>query len=157
VRPIEQLNTLSEEEFAEALKPLFEAAHPLATALYDRRPFPSYEVLIDTAEALALAMPLAQQVDLLAAHPRIGAPPETLSRASLNEQGSQGLESEFAALNEVYESRFGFRFVVFVNKRPRSEILNVLRQRLTRTQDDELRTALHALFSIARDRLHSAT
>ena len=33
------------------------------------------------------------------------------------------------SLNAEYEERFGFRFVVFVNRRPKSEILDVLRER----------------------------
>ena len=38
--------------------------------------------------------------------------------------------AELAELNKTYEEKFGFRFVVFVNRRPRAEILPVLRERL---------------------------
>ena len=58
----------------------------------------------------------------------------------------------FERLNREYEQRFGFPFVVFVNRRPKSEIVPVLRERLERAREMELDTALHELVAIARDR-----
>ena len=60
--------------------------------------------------------------------------------------------AELAELNRAYEERFGFRFVVFVNRRPKSEIVPILRERLERTREQELATALDELVSIAEDR-----
>ena len=59
---------------------------------------------------------------------------------------------ELARLNAAYEERHGFRFVVFVNRRPKSEILDVLQARIGNPTDDELETALDELVAIARDR-----
>ena len=56
-----------------------------------------------------------------------------LSPASAREQGDDAAPAvlaELAELNRAYEERFGFRFVVFVNRRPRSAIVPVLRERL---------------------------
>jgi hypothetical protein len=44
------------------------------------------------------------------------------------------------------------RFVVFVNRRPKREILEVLRARIDRPTDEELETALGELVAIAEDR-----
>jgi 2-oxo-4-hydroxy-4-carboxy--5-ureidoimidazoline (OHCU) decarboxylase len=60
--------------------------------------------------------------------------------------------AELARLNGEYEARHGFRFVVFVNRRPKREILEVLRARIDRTTDEELETALQELVAIAQDR-----
>ena len=60
--------------------------------------------------------------------------------------------AELAELNRRYEERFGFRFVVFVNRRPKAEIVPILRERLGRTREAELDTALSELVAIARDR-----
>jgi 2-oxo-4-hydroxy-4-carboxy-5-ureidoimidazoline decarboxylase len=60
--------------------------------------------------------------------------------------------TELAYLNQVYEEKFGFRFVVFVAGRPKAEILDVLRERLERTREEELETGLEELVAIARDR-----
>ena len=59
---------------------------------------------------------------------------------------------ELERLNAEYERRHGFRFVVFVNRRPKDEILEVLRERIDRPTDDELETALDELVAIAVDR-----
>jgi OHCU decarboxylase len=165
--PVERLNVCGPQDFAEGIRPLFEVA-PLAEALYARRPFASYEQLIDTAENLALSMPDGDQVAVLAAHPRIGANAATMSAASYAEQGYaaeadlsaaelERVYAELAQLNELYEQRFGFRFVVFVNGRPKAAILQVLRDRLQRSRDEELASGLRDMFCIARDRLARAT
>ena len=60
--------------------------------------------------------------------------------------------AELARLNAEYEDRFGFRFVVFVNRRPKSEIVPILEQRLKRTREEELDTGVAELVAIAEDR-----
>jgi 2-oxo-4-hydroxy-4-carboxy--5-ureidoimidazoline (OHCU) decarboxylase len=60
--------------------------------------------------------------------------------------------TELAHLNQVYEEKFGFRFIVFVNRRPKSEILDVLRERVRGTREEELETGLDELVAIAEDR-----
>jgi 2-oxo-4-hydroxy-4-carboxy-5-ureidoimidazoline decarboxylase len=156
---IADLNELHGDDFATALKPLFEAAGPLAEALYATRPFGSYAELIERAEAIASTLPDAQQVEVVNAHPRIGEHPARISAHSFKEQGYDRPTGEdptvlaaLAELNAAYEERFGFRFVVFVNKRPKSEILSVLRHRMTNSREAELRTGLRDMFLIARDR-----
>jgi 2-oxo-4-hydroxy-4-carboxy--5-ureidoimidazoline (OHCU) decarboxylase len=94
-----------------------------------------------------------EKVEALNAHPAIGA--KTLSRRSAGEQGVNDdpeTLAELERLNREYEDRFGFRFVVFVNRRPKSEIVPVLRERLTRSRDEELDTAVQELVAIAEDR-----
>jgi len=98
------------------------------------------------AEEVALALPEADQVAALATHPRIGEPSE-------EQRGAEPeVLAELARLNDAYERRFGFEFVVFVDGRTRAELLPVLRERLQRTRAQELETGLQALCAIARDR-----
>jgi 2-oxo-4-hydroxy-4-carboxy--5-ureidoimidazoline (OHCU) decarboxylase len=87
-----------------------------------------------------------ERVEALAAHPRIG---ETSSEQHGDEPE---VLAELAELNRAYEERFGFRFVVFVNRRPRSAIVPVLRERLGRAREEELETGVDELVAIARDR-----
>ena len=90
---------------------------------------------------------------VLDAHPAIGS--TKLSARSAAEQGTDDepdVLAELARLNADYEARHGFRFVVFVNRRPKREILDVLRTRIDRTTDEELETALGELVAIAEDR-----
>jgi 2-oxo-4-hydroxy-4-carboxy--5-ureidoimidazoline (OHCU) decarboxylase len=94
-----------------------------------------------------------EKLDALNAHPAIGA--KNLSARSAAEQGSdddpETLE-ELDRLNGEYEERFGFRFVVFVNRRPKSAIVPILRERLGRSREQELDTAVKELVAIAEDR-----
>jgi 2-oxo-4-hydroxy-4-carboxy--5-ureidoimidazoline (OHCU) decarboxylase len=164
MRPIPELNHLSSGAFAEGLRALFEAAGPLSDALYALRPFTSYAALIDQAEAVATDLPEPQQMEILNAHPRIGENAQRVSVLSFREQGyaaEAGLDPvalervyvDLAQLNETYEQTYGFRFVVFVNKRSKAEVLEELRGRLANSRTDELATGLRNLFLIARDRL----
>ena len=46
--------------------------------------------------------------------------------------------------------------MIFVDRRPKSEILDILRARLERDRDEEIRTATTELVAIARDRWENA-
>src|SRR5262249_59108380 len=81
------------------------------------------------ARTLVDKVPSEEKVEILAAHPETGQR-GGLSARSAAEQGAEAdpaVLDELARLNEAYEERHGFRFVVFVNRRPKSEILAVLR------------------------------
>ena len=91
--------------------------------------------------------------EVLDAHPAIGA--KRLSARSAAEQGADAdpeVLAELERLNREYELRHGFRFVVFVDRRPKAEILEVLRSRIGNPTDEELDTALGELVAIAEDR-----
>jgi len=91
--------------------------------------------------------------EALEAHPAIGA--TTLSARSAAEQGGDAepeVLEELARLNADYEARNGFRFVTFVNHRPKAQVLEELRERIERPREEELRRAARELVAIARDR-----
>ena len=109
---------------------------------------------LENAETTLVALSHEEKVEALNAHPAIGQR-RGLSARSAVEQGEDSepaVLSELAYLNQVYEEKFGFRFVVFVAGRSKREILDVLRERLGRTQEDELDTGCRELVAIARDR-----
>src|SRR5262245_1796823 len=167
--PIEELNSLRREAFATALKPLFETAPPLADGLFAARPYQSYGDLLDRAGSVIAGLSDEQKVAVINAHPRIGENREVVKQASATSYREQGYDAEaaldqaaldqvyrdLAELNRAYEGRFGFRFVVFVNRRPKSAIVEVLRERIGRPHDEEMAAALDAMLAIARDRLAS--
>ncbi len=103
------------------------------------------------AREVAAALSDEEKKEVLDAHPAIGAEKDGLSARSAAEQGTDEAP-ELRELNRRYEEKFGFRFVVFVNRRPKSEIVPILRERLERTREQELATALDELVSIAEDR-----
>ena len=91
---------------------------------------------------------------VLDAHPAIGA--KASSPRSQSEQGTDDEPRVLAELNRAYEEKFGFRFVVFVNRRPRREIVPILRERLARSREQELATGVDELVQIAVDRWRSS-
>jgi 2-oxo-4-hydroxy-4-carboxy--5-ureidoimidazoline (OHCU) decarboxylase len=122
---------------------------------------------------------LDEQLQLINAHPRLGAPKEQLSQQSLNEQGysatasptapatdsgDQEVNAQLQRLNEEYERKFGFKFIVFVNGRPKRQLIPVMEQRLRRDLpviDDQLKVeelsyGLMEMVAIARDRLRKS-
>jgi 2-oxo-4-hydroxy-4-carboxy--5-ureidoimidazoline (OHCU) decarboxylase len=116
-----------------------------------------HEDPLEEARDLLDRLPPDEQVEALNAHPPIGA--RKLEGRSAREQGRDGdpdTLSRLAYLNQVYEEKFGFRFLVFVNRRPKAEIVPVLEERLARTREEELETALDELVAIARDRAGGA-
>jgi OHCU decarboxylase len=101
---------------------------------------------LGSARALARSLTDEEKAEALAAHPRIG------ERSPEQHGDDPAVLADLAELNREYEARFGFRFVVFVNRRSRAEILPVLRGRLENTREQELDTALEELCAIAEDR-----
>jgi 2-oxo-4-hydroxy-4-carboxy--5-ureidoimidazoline (OHCU) decarboxylase len=94
-----------------------------------------------------------EKIEALNAHPAIGA--KKLSARSAAEQGADAdpeVVAELERLNREYEQWHGFRFVVFVNRRPKAEVLEVLRARIGNPTEQELDTALGELVAIAQDR-----
>jgi 2-oxo-4-hydroxy-4-carboxy--5-ureidoimidazoline (OHCU) decarboxylase len=95
-----------------------------------------------------------EKLEALNAHPAIGTRAGLSARSAAEQGGDADPETlaELARLNAEYEQRFGFRFVVFVNRRPKVEILEVLRRRIDRSRSGELDTAVEELVAIAEDR-----
>jgi len=118
------------------------------------------ELLAELEDPLGQARRVAMQdltpgerLEVLDAHPAIGA--KKLSARSAAEQGADAdpeVLAELERLNREYEERHGFRFVVFVDRRPKAEILEVLRSRIDNATERELDTALGELVAIAQDR-----
>jgi len=135
---------LSAEELAE----LFEGRTRFVELLAER------EDPLGTAPSVIDRLTDAEKREVLDAHPAIGQK-SGLSARSAAEQGTDDdpeVLAELARLNAAYEARHGFRFVVFVDRRPKAEILEVLRVRIDNPTGEELETALHELVAIAIDR-----
>jgi 2-oxo-4-hydroxy-4-carboxy-5-ureidoimidazoline decarboxylase len=167
---MDRLDVIAPGAFAAAVAPLFEGARGFLGRLAMARPFGSVEALFERAREIAQAMPLDEQLELIDAHPRLGAPPERVSALSFEEQryGRAGTErtpeaardqvaAELDRLNTAYEARFGFRYCVFVAGRSRAELLPGMTAALDADRDTEIARALDAVVDIARDRYATLT
>ena len=133
---------------AEQLSELFEGDTALVRCLA------GLEDPLGRARRVASELSEEEKLEALDAHPAIGAR-AGLSARSAAEQGADAdpeVLAQLDRLNHEYEERFGFRFVVFVNRRPKAEILEVLRERIERPREEELGTAVEELVAIAEDR-----
>jgi 2-oxo-4-hydroxy-4-carboxy--5-ureidoimidazoline (OHCU) decarboxylase len=139
----------------EDLDAIFERAPGLAERVRGDEP----ASIVASARSLIARMTEPERIAVLNAHPRIGADPASLSGLSRREQGGAidvARLRDLATMNDKYERRFGFRFVVFVAGRSTSEIAPVFRERLRRTRAEELATGIDEFLAIARDRLERA-
>lgn len=104
-----------------------------------------------------------ERLEVLKAHPdlagRIAAAKE-LTEASAAEQASAGLDaltsaerSEFTRLNDAYQAKFGFPFIIAVRDHDKAGILGAFAQRLSNDRDVEFVTACKAVERIAELRL----
>lgn len=148
---------------------LFEGAPRFLERLETAGPFADDGARFAAARTIAHSMPEEEQVELVDAHPRLGAPPATVSAMSFREQGydrdpatpatpatpvsqQASVATELERLNDAYEARFGFRYCVFVAGRPREALLPGMAAALRQDRDAELHRALDAVIDIAMDR-----
>jgi 2-oxo-4-hydroxy-4-carboxy--5-ureidoimidazoline (OHCU) decarboxylase len=159
-RDVAALDRLPVAAFVEAAAPWFEGAPRFLRRLAAARPFGDSSTLFARADEIAAAMPEGEQLELIDAHPRLGAPPSSVSRASFREQGYDRETTEaiadLAVLNAAYEARFGFRFCLFVDGRSRPELVPILEAALGADRDAEIQRAIHDVVAIARDRFAKA-
>jgi len=167
---ISTLPSLDTEERALVLDTLFEPClqlHTLSVSLLRESTFSSYDELISAVgKQLSELCESNLESDskwldaILSAHPRLGEKKvETVSEQSRKEQAqlNQGGGEEAAKLAEMnakYEEKFpGLRYVVFVNGRPRSVIMEDMQRRIDRGDLElEKREAIKAMCDIASDR-----
>jgi 2-oxo-4-hydroxy-4-carboxy-5-ureidoimidazoline decarboxylase len=179
---IRELDAAASPAAVAMLAPLFEGAPRFLARLVAARPFGAWPVLFAEARAIALAMPEVEQVELVDAHPRLGAPPATVSALSFREQGYErdaadravapaaasraavaadpsraAVAADLDRLNAAYEARFGFRYCVFVAGRPRASLLPDMAAALSADRAAELHRALEAVVDIAAARLETLT
>jgi 2-oxo-4-hydroxy-4-carboxy--5-ureidoimidazoline (OHCU) decarboxylase len=135
---------LTVDELAE----LFEGRTQLVERLAD------IEDPLGRADDVLAELDEAAKLEALAAHPAIGQQTGLSARSAVEQGGyvDPCVLAELASLNAGYEKKFGFRFVVFVDGRPKDEMVDVLRARLGNTREEELDTGCRELVAIARDR-----
>ena len=136
---------------------VFERSPELTARLTARlAPDDTPEDIIEKARAILDTFSERDLIAVLNAHPRIGADARDMSELSRAEQGADSdprVLEELTRLNAAYERNLGFRFVVFVNGRRKAQLLDVLRERATRSREAELRTGIDEFLAISLDRL----
>ncbi len=158
--------TLDREGFLARYGGVYEHSPWIAGAVWDEG------AASDDVEVLAGAMAVRveaagqeAQLALLRAHPDLAgklAVRGELTAHSSSEQAGAGLDrcsadefEEFQRLNDAYQARFGFPFILAVKGHDRAGILDAFRRRAANGRAAELREALDQVHRIARLRLQA--
>ncbi|MEB3290760.1 MAG: 2-oxo-4-hydroxy-4-carboxy-5-ureidoimidazoline decarboxylase [Leptolyngbya sp.] len=155
------LNQMTEADFIQAIGPAFEDTPQIAAQVWPQRPFASVAELHRKMVALVRALPEAEQLTLINAHPDLGTR-VAMAEASVAEQNQAGLTQlsaaeyeRFQSLNQRYRERFGFPFILAVAGHTKASILENFTQRLENDLATEKATALRQIETIAQLRLES--
>ncbi|KAJ3343729.1 hypothetical protein HDU93_006641 [Gonapodya sp. JEL0774] len=173
--PVSSIVSISQEELEAALSLIFEQSRTLFSLLSSHirsNPAPaSWSALISSFEKDVLPLcAWEEKLDIINAHPRLGEPKTNLSAMSLKEQGyipgqsstlpavvpDAEVNAELMRLNNIYEARFGFKFVIFVAGRPRKNIVPILQSIVDNAaamKESEMERGLQDMCDIARDRV----
>ncbi|MHC1549785.1 2-oxo-4-hydroxy-4-carboxy-5-ureidoimidazoline decarboxylase [Phyllobacterium sp. K27] len=160
---LDELNKANTEEFIAALGGIFEHSPWVPEGVAHMRPFASVEQLHGAMVTVVDKAGQIAQLGLIRAHPDLAgkaARQGKLTTSSTSEQKGAGLDrltdeefDEFHTLNNAYQSRFGFPFILAVRDHDKHSIMVAFRKRLENNSGKEVLEALHQIGQIARFRL----
>jgi len=156
---IAEINALDRPAFVARFGGIYEQSPWVAEEGWKRRPFADRDALERALQDVVRRADRARQLELLRAHPRLGTR-LALSGHSRAEQAGAGLEaltpaerSELETLNDEYERKFGFPFIVAVRNADLRAILQSCRGRIGADAATEFNESLFQIFRIAAFRL----
>ena len=160
------LNHLNALPFEDAEKELLNCcgSHEWTRRLAEQRPFASTEQLIQSAETFWFSLQPYDWLEAFRSHPKIGEKKsqQSTSAAALkwseHEQSgvrdaSQTTTQLLAQLNDEYEKKFGFIFIVCATGKSSDEMLSMLQHRIDNSPEQELLNAAHEQAKITQLRL----
>ena len=164
---IETINALNRRQFIERFGFLFDHSPWIIAQVETMRPFASLEAMHKAMMTVVAHSGPEAQLALLRAHPKLAdkaAIKAGLTPESAAEQASVGLDrltsdefGRFHELNEAYEARFGFPFIICVRLAGgKAGILEAMQARLDLSPEAELQTALTQVGEIVRLRLQDS-
>lgn len=153
------INALDRAAFLARFGAIYEQSPWVAEAAWERRPFVDRAALEHALQDVVRQAGRARQLELLRAHPRLGTR-LALSGHSRAEQAGAGLgeltaaeRSELEALNDAYERKFNFPFILAVRNADLRTILASCRSRIGADPGTEFDESLRQVFRIAAFRL----
>lgn len=160
---LNSLNAMDAAAFTAALGDVFEHSPWVAQAAAAQRPFATLAALHTTMVDVVCKAGVERQLALIKAHPDLAgkaARAGGLTADSTAEQASAGLgelsEAEFSSfqrLNNAYQAKFGFPFIVCARRHTKSSILRQFEWRLQNDAAAEREAALAEISRIVALRL----
>ena len=153
------LNNLNKDEFISMFGVIFEKTQWIAEKLFDLKPFKNKDDLINKMIQIYETSSNNETLKILNAHPKL-AVEKNLTDHSSKEQSRANLKNctqeeydEFKILNNNYEKKFGFPFIIAVKGKNKTEILNNFRQRINNGVELEFKESKKQVKKIALFRL----
>ena len=153
------INNLNRDEFISLLGVIFEKTQWIAEKLFGLRPFDNKDDLINKMIHIYESASRKEILDILKSHPKL-AVEKNLTKHSSKEQSQANLKNctieefdEFEKLNNEYEKKFGFPFIIAVKGKDKLEILNNFRQRINNNVELEFEESKKQVKKIALFRL----
>lgn len=148
---------MNRDDFVKSYGAVYEDSPWVAEAVW-----PSQGNLAAAMRAAVDSAPRERKLALIRAHPELAGRTAIadIAEASRHEQSGAGLDrctpeefAEFQRLNDAYNARFGFPFIIAVKGLDRHDILRAFRARLDNDAETEFETALEQIHRIAGFRL----
>lgn len=142
------LNSLTDDEAAKELLQCC-GSQKWAAEMSKQRPFPNEEKLLAAAKDVWWSLDHSDWLEAFRSHPKIGEK-KAADKVSAQSQQWSGQEqsgvanaseettSSLAALNQAYEQKFGFIFIICATGKTSAEMLAALRERLEHDPEAEL-------------------
>ena len=153
------LNILNRDKFISLFGVIFEKTQWIAEKLFELKPFDGKDDLINKMIQIYESSTKQETLNILRAHPKL-AVEKNLTEHSSNEQSRANLKNcsqeefdEFEKLNNEYEKKFGFPFIIAVKGKDKIEILNNFRQRINNDVEFEFEESKKQVKKIALFRL----
>ena len=154
------LNNLNRDKFISLFGVIFEKTQWIAEKLLEHKPFKDKDDLVNKMIHIYETSQKNDILNILKAHPKL-AIEKNLTEHSSKEQSSANLKNcnkeeydEFKKLNDEYENKFGFPFIIAVKGKDKIEILNNFRQRINNDVELEFKEAKSQVKKIALFRLN---
>ncbi len=153
------LNNLNRDKFISLFGVIFEKSQWIGEKLFDLKPFKDKDDLISKMIQIYETTSKNGILKVLRSHPKL-AVEKNLTDYSNKEQSRANLKNcsqeefdEFEKLNNEYEKKFGFPFIIAVKGKDKLEILNNFRQRINNDVEFEFKESKKQVKKIALFRL----
>ncbi len=156
---VKDINSLTKKEFLSIFGNIFEKSDWIAEEAFDLKPFKNPKDLITKMIGIYENSSQKKIIIIFNLHPRL-AIEKKLTTFSSKEQAAANLNKctkeeliEFNNLNNNYEKKFNFPFILAVKGKNKDDILNNFRQRVKNVYESEYKEAKAQVKKIATFRL----
>ena len=120
-----------------------------------RRPYDSPADVLDNARQAFDLLEDEDWLEAFAGHPRIGERGDSQANReqAATASASREIIARLASVNEEYESKFGFTYIVYATGKTAEEMLRIAEERLANSRRDEIESAAGEQRSITETRL----